>query len=289
MTLVKQPEAKLMNLFFITNSVPLAQFAVDNGADRIFVDLEVLGKNERQGHLDTLISRHSVNDVAAVRAVVPAGRLLVRINPINEHTVDEVEQVIEAGADIIMLPMFRTPREVELFVAAVNGRARTTLLVETVGAMESLHECVSVRGVNEVHIGLNDLHLELRRRFMFELLADGTVDRMAQVLNDALIPFGIGGVARVGEGLLPAELILAEHARLGSSAAILSRTFHRRAETVADIRAQMDFGAQVVKLRQAYEHHMSASQEDLLRAHRKVAAIVTSIASSIAAQGLVSN
>jgi len=289
MTLVKQPEAKLMNLFFITNSVPLAQFAVDNGADRIFVDLEVLGKNERQGHLDTLISRHSVNDVAAVRAVVPAGRLLVRINPINEHTVDEVEQVIEAGADIIMLPMFRTPREVELFVAAVNGRARTTLLVETVGAMESLHECVSVRGVNEVHIGLNDLHLELRRRFMFELLADGTVDRMAQVLNDALIPFGIGGVARVGEGLLPAELILAEHARLGSSAAILSRTFHRRAETVADIRAQMDFGAQVAKLRQAYEHHMSASQEDLLRAHRKVAAIVTSIASSIAAQGLVSN
>jgi hypothetical protein len=278
-----------MNLFFITNSVPIAQFAVDNGADRIFVDLEVLGKHERQGHLDTLISRHSVNDVAAVRKVVPAGRLMVRINPVNERTVDEVEQVLEAGADIIMLPMFRTPREVELFVKAVNGRARTTLLVETVGAMKTLRECVAVRGVNEVHIGLNDLHLELRKRFMFELLADGTVDRMAQVLNDAMVPFGIGGVARVGEGLLPAELILAEHARLGSSAAILSRTFHRRAETVAEICAQMDFKAQVAKLRQAYEHHLNASQEDLLRAHLEVTAIVTSIASSMADRELVAN
>lgn len=267
-----------MNLFFITNSVQLAQFAVEQGADRIFVDLEVLGKNERQGHLDTLISSHSVADVAAVRTVVPQGRLMVRINPINENTVDEVEAVIEAGADIIMLPMFRTPREVELFVSAVNGRARTMLLVETVGAMESLPECIAIGGVDEVHIGLNDLHLELRRRFMFELLADGTVDRMAQVLNDALVPFGIGGVARVGEGLLSAELILAEHARLGSTAAILSRTFHRRAETVEDIRAQMDFAAEVAKLRQAYEHQLNASQEDLLRAHREVSAIVTSIA-----------
>jgi hypothetical protein len=278
-----------MNLFFITNSVQLAQFAVEHGADRIFVDLESLGKNERQGHLDTLISSHSVADVAAVRKVVPPGRLMVRINPINEGTVDEVEDVIDAGADIIMLPMFRTPREVELFVAAVNGRARTMLLVETVGAMESLHECVTVRGVDEVHIGLNDLHLELRKRFMFELLADGTVDRMAQVLNDALVPFGIGGVARAGEGLLPAELILAEHARLGSTAAILSRTFHRRAETVGDIRAQMDFAAEVARLRQAYEHHLNASQDDLLRAHREVAAIVASIASSIAARDAVSN
>jgi hypothetical protein len=278
-----------MNLFFITNSVQLAQFAVEQGADRIFVDLESLGKNERQGHLDTLISSHSVADVAAVRKVVPSGRLMVRINPINEGTVDEVEDVIDAGADIIMLPMFRTPREVELFVAAVNGRARTMLLVETVGAMESLHECVTVRGVDEVHIGLNDLHLELRKRFMFELLADGTVDRMAQVLNDALVPFGIGGVARAGEGLLPAELILAEHARLGSTAAILSRTFHRRAETVEDIRAQMDFAAEVARLRQAYEHHLNASQDDLLRAHRDVSAIVASIASSIAARDAVSN
>lgn len=278
-----------MIFFFITNSVPLAKFAVENGADRIFVDLEVLGKDERQGHLDTVMSDHSVADVAAVRKVVPAGKLLVRINPIHEHTRDEIEQVIEAGADIIMLPMFRTPAEVEQFVAAVNGRVKTMLLVETIGAMDSLHECVTVPGVDEVHIGLNDLHLELRNRFMFELLANGLVDGMASVLNTAGIPFGIGGVARVGEGMLPAEMILAEHVRLGSTAAILSRTFHRRAETVDDIRAQMDFAGEVTKLRQAYESHLSLSREALLRAHHEVTDIVKNISSSIAAKELVSS
>jgi citrate lyase beta subunit len=150
-----------MKLFFITNSAELAQFAIAHGVDRIFVDLEILGKVERQGHLNTVISRHSLADVASLRAVVPAGRLLVRINPIHDGSVDEIERVIASGADILMLPMFRTPREVEAFTTAVAGRVRTCLLVETVGAMESLRACVSIPGVDEVHIGLNDLHLEM--------------------------------------------------------------------------------------------------------------------------------
>jgi 2-keto-3-deoxy-L-rhamnonate aldolase RhmA len=266
-----------MNFFFITNSAELAEFASQNGADRIFVDLEILGKVQRQGHLNTVISRHSLADVAAVRAVVPVGRLLVRINPINRASPREINEVIEAGADIIMLPMFRTPREVEQFVAAVDGRARISLLVETVDAMKALHECVAVPGVDEVHIGLNDLHLELGKRFMFEPLADGLVDRMARVLHDASIPFGIGGVARIGEGQLPAERILAEHARLGSTAAILSRTFHRQAATVRAIRAEMDFGAEVAKLRVAYEGHLNATQEQLLREQREVVGIIRQI------------
>lgn len=278
-----------MLFYFITNSIDIAQFVAENGADRIFVDLEMLGKVERQGHLNTVISRHSLSDVVQVRAVVPAGRLMVRINPINENSVDEIDQVITAGADVVMLPMFRSPREVELFVRAVGGRARTSLLVETIGAMESLHESVRVRGVDEVHIGLNDLHLELGRRFMFEPLAEGLVDRMAGILNDAFIPFGIGGVARVGEGLLPAELLLAEHARLGSTAAILSRSFHRQAGSVAEIRSQMDFGTEVHKLRRAYEQHMNATAAQLLDAHRKVGAIVGDISARTAASAAVAN
>lgn len=273
-----------MKFFFITNSVEMAEFATNNGADRIFVDLEILGKDARQGHLNTVISRHSLADVRTLRSVVPAGGLLVRINPINDNSYDEIEDVIAAGADIVMLPMFRTAREVELFVSAVGGRARTCLLVETIGAMESLQECVAVAGVDEVHIGLNDLHLELGRHFMFEPLADGLVDRMARILNDARIPFGIGGVARVGEGLLPAELLLSEHARLGSTAAILSRTFHRQAASVEEIRAQMDFGAEVAKLRRAYAEHAKASQEQLLHKQIEVSVIVRQISTRIAAR-----
>jgi 2-keto-3-deoxy-L-rhamnonate aldolase RhmA len=276
-----------MKLFFITNCPELARFAQTSGADRIFVDLEVLGKQQRQGHLDTLISGHSVADVRALRPHVTRGNLLVRINPLNEGSFDEIEQVLDAGADIIMLPMFRHPAEVDVIAGAISGRARLCLLVETVGAMDTLAECVAVPGVDEVHIGLNDLHLELGNRFMFELLANGLVDRMAAILRAAGKPFGIGGVARVGEGLLPAELILAEHARLGSSAAILSRTFHRRAGTVVEIESQMDFAAEILKLRAAEAGHLAAAPEQLAQSHATLQEIVGMIAARMVPAGVV--
>ncbi|TXC65459.1 hypothetical protein FSC37_03205 [Piscinibacter aquaticus] len=142
-----------------------------------------------------------------------------------------------------------------------------------------------MRGVDEVHIGLNDLHLEMKCRFMFQPLADGHVDRMAALLRDAQIPFGIGGVARVGEGLLPAELLLAEHARLGSTAAILSRTFHRQARSVHEIEAQMDFSDEVRKLREAYRAHCAAEPAVLESQHARVRAIVEQIVAKAAATG----
>lgn len=270
-----------MQFFFITNSIELASFAVANGANRIFVDLEILGKVQRQGHLNTLISRHDIADVAKLRPYVPEGCLHVRINPIHGGTQDEVDKVIAAGADIIMLPMFHGSAEVAQFVKAVRGRSRTSLLVETVGAMRSLAQCIEIAGVDEVHIGLNDLHLELGNRFMFEPVADGLVDHMAMILNDAGMPFGIGGIARVGEGLLPADLILSEHARLGSTGAILSRTFHRQAGTVAEIKAQMDFAAEIQALRHAYAEHLGTGAEQLTRNHEKLVAIVRQIAAEL--------
>lgn len=270
-----------IQFLFITNSPELASFAVASGVDRIFLDLEILGKQARQGHLDALISRHEVVDLAVLRAVVPAGRLLVRVNPVHDGTELEIDRVVRDGADIVMLPMFHGPAEVERFCHAVAGRARTCLLVETIGAMLTLADCVRIAGVDEVHIGLNDLHLELGLRFMFEPLTDGLVDGMAQVLHEAAVPFGIGGVARAGEGLLPAELLLGEHARLGSSGSILSRTFHRQARTVDEIRAQMDFPAEVAKLRRAHAAFATASPAELDANHDEVNRRVRAIAATL--------
>lgn len=270
-----------MNFFFITNSFELAEFGLSNGVDRIFVDLEFLGKEKRQGHLDTVISRHKLADIEKIRPIVPLGQLLVRINPINEGTEQEVEKVIQAGADIIMLPMFQNPKEVDYFSKCVNGRVRTCLLVETIGAMNSLEECVGIRGVNEVYIGLNDLHLELRNRFMFEPLANGLVERMSGVLKSANIPFGFGGIAQVGEGLLPAELILSEHVRLGSTAVILSRTFHRNAKTIPEIKKQMDFKGEIDKLRDAYTNHLHSNydvlEENQIEIYKRICQISSSL------------
>lgn len=274
---------KTIRLWLITNSTDVAKFAVQSGADRIFIDLEINGKVERQGHLSTVISRHTFEDLGAVREAVPDTELLVRLNPLHPGSAYEVEEAVSRGADILMLPMFRSADEVRRFTALVAGRAPVCLLVETVGAMDDLDAIVLVEGVSEIHIGLNDLHLELGNHFMFEPVADGLVDRMAGVIGQAGIPFGFGGVARVGDGDLPVELVLAEHARLGSTAAILSRSFHRNARTVEELQTWMDLGAEISRLRQIHAGHLRSPSSELDALHGELQQRVKVIAGRKAA------
>ena len=99
------------------------------------------------------------------------------------------------------------------------------LLVETPEAVEVIDEILALDGIDEVHIGLNDLSLGYGMKFMFELLADGTVERLCLKFRRAGIPYGFGGIAALGRGLLPAERVIREHYRLGSTRVILSRSF----------------------------------------------------------------
>lgn len=156
---------------------------------------------------------------------------MVRVNPLHTATADycssenEINQAIEAGADIIILPMFRTADDVKKFVSYVDGRAKVQLLVETAEATANIDSILEVPGIDEVHIGLNDLHLAMHKTFMFELICDDTVSNLCNKIKEKGIKYGFGGIARVGYGMLPAEHIIAEHYHLSSTAAILSRGF----------------------------------------------------------------
>ena len=124
-----------------------------------------------------------------------------------------------------MLPMFKTADDVKRFVSYVDGRAKVQLLVETAEAAAKIDSILEVPGVDEIHIGLNDLHLAMHKAFMFELICDDTVASLCKKMKAKGIKYGFGGIARVGYGMLPAEYIIAEHYHLGSTAAILSRGF----------------------------------------------------------------
>ena len=210
---------------YITNNPRIAQIAERSGVDWIFVDLEKKGKMERQGHLDTVISNHKISDIAPLKNILTMSKLLVRINPINSDSDKEIIDVIEAGAEIIMLPYFKKKHEVEDFIKVINGRVETCLLLETPEAVDNLDDILQVKGIDYIHIGLNDLHLGYNMKFMFELLADGTVEKIIKKIKAHNLPYGVGGIAQIGQGSLPAEKIIAEHYRLESSMVILSRTF----------------------------------------------------------------
>ena len=220
-----------LKLMYITNNPEVAQIAQSCGVDRLFVDMEYIGKEERQGGLDTVKSHHTVEDVKNLRKVLDKTELLVRVNPIHEagenwcSSEEEINAVVEAGADIIMLPMAKTVDEIQKFVKYVGGRTKTMLLLETAEAKENIKEMLDVGGLDMVPIGLNDLHLAYKKKFMFQLLTDGTVENLIKIISSYGIPYGFGGIARIGFGMLPAEHVIAEHYRLGSSMAILSRSF----------------------------------------------------------------
>lgn len=233
-----------LELMYVTDRVDVAEAAQAAGVDRIFVDMEYIGKSDRQGGMDTVQSMHTIDDVKALRKVITKSTLHVRCNPVHDATADyvsteeEIDSIIRAGADVIMLPFFQNAEQVSRFIKAVGGRVKTNLLVETPEAAENIDEILEIDGIDEIHIGLNDLHLGYGMTFMFELLADGTVQKLCEKIAKKNISYGFGGVARVGTGTLPAECILGEHYRLGSERVILSRAF-------CDVAKESDF--EVVK------------------------------------------
>lgn len=214
-----------LTLMYITNNPEVALIAEKYGVDRIWIDLEVIGKKERQNGMNTVKSNHTINDIKKIKPLLTKSKMLVRINPWNDKSEEEINEVINAGADMIMLPMWKTSNEVNQFIHAVKNRCKSILLLETREAVDCIDEVLINGKFDEIHIGINDLHLSYGLTFMFELLSNGTIEMLCNKFKKAGIPYGFGGIARLGAGDLPAEKIVIEHYRMGSTRAILSRSF----------------------------------------------------------------
>lgn len=271
-----------LKLMYITNRPEIALLAEQNGVDWVFVDLELNGKVERQGHLDTVISRHAVRDVSRLRAVLKHAELLVRVNPIFQGSRYEINEIINRGADVVMLPYYKSVDEVATFIELVDKRAGVCLLCETKEAVACMPDVLKLPGIDYVHIGLNDLHLSYGQSFLFEPLADGTVEAVTRQLQIAGILYGFGGIARIGEGRLPAEKVLGEHVRLGSSLAILSRSFCNIGVTGKfDARHAQMFQEGVWKIR-VYEQQLEHATPEWLELNRlSLVSTVDAIATEI--------
>ncbi len=252
-----------MQFLMIVNDPRIALFASQNGVHRLFVDLEYMGKGERQKNMDTWKSRQGLQDVTYIREAAPDAHLLVRINPLHEGTKAEMDDALARGADSIMLPMFRTRDELARFYDMLAGRAEALPLVETAAALHAIPQMIDTLPVTGLHIGLNDLHLDLKMQFMFQPLAQGLLEDAAAAMREKGVRFGIGGVARAREGIVSPDYLLGEHVRLGSTGAILSRTFHRGAETLEALQAEMDFRAEIRKLQTIYAGFLGMGPAEL--------------------------
>lgn len=283
----------MIELLQITNDVQLARRCDRLPGMRLFVDLETHGKAQRQAGRNSFISDHVPGDVARMKAQLERTRLMVRVNPLHAGSAAELDAVLAQGADLVMLPMFATPAQLHGFAALLAGRAPLVALLETAGALHSIADWIDCPGLCEVFVGLNDLHLALGCRFMFEPLARGLLDPVAARVRSRGLRFGFGGIARADQGLLPGCDVLAEHLRLGSGAVILARTFHggqapggNRADP-PDAAAQNGFERAIQELR-AIESALAARsaqqiESDRLRIHAAIERIGASLVSPVPA------
>ncbi len=258
-----------LKMMYITNNKEVALIAQKYGVDRICVDLETVGKAERQSKVDSVKSHHHISDIVEIAPLLTTSKMLVRVDQINLNSKRQIDAVIDAGAQIIMLPMWKSLEDVKTFLEFVGGRVKTILLLETKEAVECLDEVLENGGFDEIHIGLNDLHLSYGMAFMFEPLLLGIVEKVCEKIKRYNIPYGFGGIARLGGGLISAEEIITEYYRLGCSTAILSRSFCN-VESVQNIEEiETIFSIYLQQIRE-YEESMAELSESEFIKNKKI-------------------
>ncbi len=229
-----------------TDDPAVARQADLAGIDRIGPDLERLGKRERQGAPGFWLSPHREDSLPRVRESIGRARLFARTNPPHDDWAAEADRLIGAGVEVLMLPAFRSTRQVREAARVIGGRAELVPLIETAEALDGVREIAACPEVSEVHFGLNDLGLSFGLRNRFAVLLQPQVERATNVLAEHGVRVGIGGVGRAGDTALPipSDLIYAQYPRLGATGALISRSFFRGlrrgpdalAEAVADAR-----------------------------------------------------
>ena len=253
----------LLTLLWSADPV-LARRADAAGIDRIGLDLEVMGKADRQRGLGTWVSAHRVEQLPAMRRAVAHGELFCRINPIHPGSRAEIDAVLAHGVDVLMLPMFTTVGEVQTFVALIDGRAKAVPLLEHRGAAEDIERIVRVPGLDCLHVGLTDLALSLKAPNRFALMASPLMDRIAAAAHGAGLRLCVGGIGRALDDSqpVPTDAVYAQYARLDATGALVSRAFFGADPTAVDLGAEVDR----CRRRMAYWRQQSAAELEAARA-----------------------
>ena len=211
-----------ISLFLFQADPAKAVDALAQGVDAVIFDVEQRGKRERQRTFDTSISVASID---ALPAFVADSRIspICRLDPWGETSPRQIDVAIEAGVSALILPMAKTLEEVDGFTAAIGGRTKAGLMVET-PEMLLLHPHLAHRELNLVYVGLHDLAIARNDRNLFAPLIDGTVEWVREALPN--VSLGVAGATDPRFGApIPFPLLAAEMSRLGIDFTFLRRSF----------------------------------------------------------------
>lgn len=261
----------MFELVLVSVDVALITTAVSAGVRAVLVDWERHGKADRQAGMDTQINEHTAEDLRRVREATDA-QLICRLNRDAAAHPAEIEQAIARGADELLLPMVRTPADVEPVLRRAEGRCGVGIMLETLSAVQ-LAEAFAQLPLSRVYLGLNDLAIERGTPNLFTAVLDGTVEKARRPFQ---VPFGFAGLTFVDRGRpIPCRLIIAELARLRCQFSLLRRCFHR------DL-AGVSLADEIPKLTQACEEARQRSEQEVASDHRELVQVIQAQPCSLA-------
>jgi 2-keto-3-deoxy-L-rhamnonate aldolase RhmA len=212
------------NYIAITNQPEKAQIFSNCGIQQIMIDTEKIGKVERQGHKDTIISNHSLNDIKILKELNLDSEIICRVNPFNDNSFKEIDIAIDNGADIIMIPMITVMDNYKSMVDSIGDRVKVLPLIETPYSFFKLSEILEYSALTQIHFGLNDLCISLGMRNLFEVLISQTFQNITKKVKVDIK--GIGGIGdpQKRQKVSPIAL-LNGYMKCDSNCVILSRNF----------------------------------------------------------------
>lgn len=254
-------------LTLITRDPAWAAAGAEAGVEYVGVDIERLGKAERQSHIrNARINDHELSHLNVVAKAAPGVPLFARLNPLHAGTEAEVEEALRRGAKALMPPQFRDATPLREFFDIVAGRARVIPLLEDVAAMDHLDEILQLCANDELMFGINDFSRSLGLGHPMRMALHPELETVARAARAKGVPFGWGGIAspdpRPDLPIQPDDL-LARYIDLETDAAWLARSLvdHARPEDlpeiVAGIRTRIDYW------RGAGEDALAAARERL--------------------------
>lgn len=240
-------ETKPIELFLFSNDADEACAAQQAGIDGIVVDWENTGKKERQAGYDTECNNPCIESLKSLSNKVDIP-ILLRINALSPNTEQEIQLAVDGGANLIVLPMAGSAKEVERFIEILSDRAVPCIMIENVEILRDL-DVLQKLPWEYAFIGFNDLMITRSGNFIWEPVIDGTLELIFSKLPGRKL--GFGGITLVDKGSpIPFKLLANEMSRLGCHFSFLRRSFKR------DI-AGHDINKEIFKIREFWKQCQS--------------------------------
>lgn len=215
-----------MQLFVFHRTLPLDSEAIRAGIDGVIVDLEKKNKIERQSGFDTQINQHSINDIINLKKLDPSIYIICRTESISNTNKNEIQAIIDAGADEILIPMVKKRHEINTALSWLSNQIPLSIMLETKDILQEISALPFVH-IKRAYIGLNDLHISRETSSLFDAFTDGTVDKIFAQVNGRT-QLGVAGITVPSGGYpIPAKYLMSELLRLTADFTFLRRSYFK--------------------------------------------------------------